>query len=313
LHLDGEEIEFVATPSLPTSTSCLYPKEDRAKLRADERRDIVEDAIKKVFSKFKPQALQVTDSKESKDGSLLEDEANLSSLIASVRERHRNYDIHTVFKIVFPSDPNRSPDLKKDGAVPLTLDLYRQYTSVTPEQVAVSNFWYSSWTDHSKQPWHRENLHLTYLMLVNHTVSELHHKVMETYTKYPPQYHGGPLYFKLVMDALVADLERVSSAILKHMTDYKIRDSKGEDVSWAVTLLRNGCDRLYSVHRLPQEMPRILVKVYQTTSSRDFNKLFELLELDMRRAPTSVTRNVFAIHNHLFQNSDPCGALPRSD
>jgi hypothetical protein len=84
------------------------------------------------------------------------------------------------------------------------------------------------------------------------------------------------------MDSHVADLERVSSALLKHMTEYKICNTKGKDVSRAVSLLRNGCDRLHSIHRLPQDMPRILVKVYQTTSNTEFNKLFELTELDMR-------------------------------
>jgi hypothetical protein len=185
---------------------------------------------------------------------------------------------------------------------PLTVDLYKQYTSVTPEQVAVSNFWYSLWIDPIKQLWHRENLHLSYLMLVNHTIQELHQKVIDTYNKFPSQYQGGPLYFKLVMDSLVANLERVSSALLKHMTKYKIRDTKGEDVSRAVSLLRNGCDRLHSIHRLPQDMLRILVKVYQTTSNTEFKKLFELTKLDMRQAPSSVSRDVFAVQHLLFQN-----------
>jgi hypothetical protein len=50
------------------------------------------------------------------------------------------------------------------------------------------------------------------------------------------------------MDSLVADLERVSSAILKHMTDYKIGNPKGEDVSHAVTLLCNSCDHLHFIN-----------------------------------------------------------------
>jgi hypothetical protein len=121
-----------------------------------------------------------------------------------------------------------STDLKIDGRQLLMVDLYKQYLSVTPEQVALSNFWYSLWIDLIKQPWHRENLHLSYLMLVNHTVQELHQKVIRTYNKFPSQHHSDPLYFKLIMDSLFADLECVSSAILKHMTDSKIHNSKGE-------------------------------------------------------------------------------------
>jgi hypothetical protein len=50
-------------------------------------------------------------------------------------------------------------------------------------------------------------------------------------------------------------------------------------------------------------MPRILVNVYQTTSITEFNKLFELTKLDIRRAPSLVSRDVFAVQHHLFQNS----------
>jgi hypothetical protein len=50
-------------------------------------------------------------------------------------------------------------------------------------------------------------------------------------------------------------------------------------------------------------MPSILVKVYQTTSNKELNKLFELTDLDMHQAPSSVSRDVFAVQHHLFQNS----------
>jgi hypothetical protein len=190
-----------------------------------------------------------------------------------------------------------------DGVQPLMVNMYKQYRFITPVQVAISNFWYSLWINPIKQLWHRENLHLSYLMLVNHTMQELHQKVIETYNKFLSQYHGGPLYFKLVVDSLVTNLERMSSALLKHMTEYKMCDIKGEDMSCAVPLLCNGCDRLHSIHHLPQDMLHILVKVYQTTSNTEFNKLFELTKLEMPQALSLVSHDIFAIQHHLFQNS----------
>jgi hypothetical protein len=139
-------------------------------------------------------------------------------------------------------------------------------------------------------------------MLANHTVQELHQKIIKTYNKFLSQYHGGPVYFKLIMDSLVSNLEHVSSAILKHMTEYKICNIKGEDMSCAVSPKHNGCDQLISIHCLPQDMPSILVKVYQTTSNAEFNKLFGLIELEMHWAPSSVPCDIFAIQHHLFQN-----------
>jgi hypothetical protein len=244
---------------------------------------------RKVLSKFKLQAISLGGNKDTKDNSLQDNEANLSSLITANTEGHCNCNIHTPFQIVFLVQLLVSPDLKMDGRQPLTVDLYKLYMSVMLEQVAVSNFWYSSWRDLIKQPWHRENLHLSYLMLVNHTVQELHQKVIKTYNKFLSQYHSSPLFFKLVMDSLVASLEHMSSGILKHMTAYKIHNTKGEDVSCAVPLVCNGCDQLDSIH---QNMSCILVKVYEKTSNTEFNKLFELTKLDMEHALSSVSCNV---------------------
>jgi hypothetical protein len=92
----------------------------------------------------------------------------------------------------------------------------------------------------------------------------------------------------------------MSSAILKHMTKYKIHTTKGEDMSHAVTLLCNGCDQLHSIHQLPQDMPCILVKVYQTLSNTEFNKLFDSTKLKMQHALSYVSCDAFAVKHHLF-------------
>jgi hypothetical protein len=64
--------------------TCLLKKEDCALLWAYKQHAIVEDAIKKVFSKFKLQAITISSTKDTKYNSLLEDEAILRSLITAV-------------------------------------------------------------------------------------------------------------------------------------------------------------------------------------------------------------------------------------
>ena len=305
VDLNGDQFVVRSAPSRPpTTSSCLYKKEDRSKLPHDERHTIIEEATKKSsIPKFKPLQLALIKNK-GKDDSLLQEDANLHGIIKSIEARHKTYDLHSPFTIVFPrTDFLVSPLLRMDGLNPLTVDLFRMYLSVHAQQVAISNYWYNCWADPVSQPWHRENLHLSYLLLMNHTEHVLHVKVMETYDKYAPEFHGGPLYFKLLMDLLVADLQNVADSVLKHIQNFKIRDIKGEDVSKAVTLLRNGCDRLHSVHRLPEDMTRTLVKVFQTTSNHEFNAYFAALEIDFRRDPMSSKRDQFAIRHFLFQNS----------
>ena len=290
----------------PTTSDCLFKKEDRASLPADERHKIIEEATtKSKLPKFKPLQLAMAKNKggKDKDSELLKEDANLHAQIRSIEARHRRYDLHTPFTIVFPDDCANSPRLTTDGSTILTVDLFRMYLSVTPYQVGISNAWYNTWTDPVQQPWHRENLQLSYLMLQEHTEHNLHTKILEIYDKYADEYKGGPLYFKLLMDFLVSDLQSVADSIIKHIQSYKIRDVKGEDVSVSVTLLRNGCDRLHSVHRLPNDMPRTLVQVFQTTSNGDFNRYFAAAEIDIRRDPLSQRRDQYAVHHYILQNS----------
>jgi hypothetical protein len=172
---------------------------------------------------------------------------------------------------------------------------------VTPKQVVVANFWYILWID----PINHCGTGKTYTCLLDAGQSHCTRATPEglkTYNKFLSQYHGGPLYFKLIMDSVVADPERVSSALLKHMTEYTIGDIKGEEVSHAVSLLCNGCDEPFSIHCLPQDMPRILVKVYQAKSNTESNKFLELSKLEMHQALSLVSCDVFAIQHHLVQN-----------
>jgi hypothetical protein len=64
IKLLGEEIKFSGMPSLSTSTTCLFKKENHASLQADARHAIVEEAIKKVLLKFKLQAISICGNKD---------------------------------------------------------------------------------------------------------------------------------------------------------------------------------------------------------------------------------------------------------
>jgi hypothetical protein len=103
-----------------------------------------------------------------------------------------------IFTAVFPINPedehNGSALLADSAGRTQSIDLYTQYAQVTADQVAISCFWYQTWVDQTDCPWIQENLELTYRQLSQHTIVELHNKVMETYKKYLALYRGGPLY-----------------------------------------------------------------------------------------------------------------------
>jgi hypothetical protein len=62
---------------------------------------------------------------------------------------------------------------------------------------------------------------------------------------------------------------------------------RGEEVPRTVPLLRNSCEHLFSIQRLPSEMARTVLRVYQTSSHEDFNSIFRHLEINAEIALNS--------------------------
>lgn len=287
-QMDGMVVECLGKPDIQTKTTCLNKKEDRNTLDADVKRDLFAEATKKVFPKFhfvsaaKLNLNATKGEKDDKGTESLEDEASLSHLIAQTRERHMAYDMHDVFNIVFPTDPKNGPMLSlSPDQSPTTVNLYTQYTQVTLAQVAVSNYWYNTWVNPTKQPWVRENMQLTYSQLAAHTTVELHQKILETYSRFEVSYRGGPLYFKIMVDLLVSSFTQVADSMIKSITNLKISSVKGEDVMKIVSLIRAGLTRLATINRIPPNMPPVVLRVYQTSSVPEFNEVFRHLELNM--------------------------------
>jgi hypothetical protein len=279
ISVNGYTLKVAAKRTIPVVDICLYKKQDRQALDPEKKQALFDQLYKKQCPKFKPMSMQLEH-----DKGILEGETSLANIVTAVREVHAQYDAGDVFTIVFPTNPedeNHGSALLADASGRTrSLDLYTQYAQVTADQVAISCFWYQTWVDHTDCPWVQENLELTYRHLVQHTIVELHNKVMETYKKYDAPYHGGPLYFKILMDHLVCNLEQIASSLIQHIKGHKISALKGEEVPRTVTLLRNGCERLFSIQRLPPDMSRTVLRVYQTSSHEDFNSIFRHLEIN---------------------------------
>jgi hypothetical protein len=186
--LGGIEYELEATPkpAQPASVA-LYTKASRAKLDIKEKTDLFERATaKKLQTKFTMMNLKLDDPDK------LDDTYNLSSAIDQMKENHLKYDLHDVFNVLIidPKDPTNV--LKQ-------VDLYTDYGSVTVDDVAKSNCFYSTMV---RDPLNaiNKNLKLTKTYLANNTADNLVLKINETYLSYPETDRGGPLFFKLLMD-----------------------------------------------------------------------------------------------------------------
>ena len=263
--LNGDEIVLRENPQTKfDEILTLHKKGDRVLMDKKDRLALIAAATEKQEGTFfSPLSLTISD--ETK----LDDCYNIAKKVEKVEARHRTYDMHDVFNIVVPSE--------EDGKrlSPEVYNLYTDYATVTPEMVAKSNTWYNSWP---QGPTWRENLTWTHRFFENNTSAELSEKVNETYMEFPQEARGGPLYFIILINQILSQTEDAVLALQLRLKKLDLRNIPGENVDKAISLARAAIIRLETFNKVPEDLIRILLKVFQTSSVGTFNEIFKHLE-----------------------------------
>jgi hypothetical protein len=245
----------------------LHKKQDRVKLPAEDRTSLFEKAVKQGHKKFDLLPLALNDEEK------LDDTYSLEVLIRKMKRQHCTFDMQDVFTIIY-SDP-------VSEAIVATLDLYTEFAKISIEDVARSNLWYREWLP---DPWFEENLQLTYDYFQQNVSDDLWMKVCESYDQYKVSEQGGPLFFILMMNHLLSDTEEAASSLVARLNDFKITNIRGEDIYKVVSLLRGACNRLRHINKLPEDIVKTLLTVFQTSSVDSFNETFHLLQKTRKHA-----------------------------
>jgi hypothetical protein len=130
--------------------------------------------------------------------------------------------------------------------------------------------------------WCTENLRLTYDFFQNNVTDDLFLKVSETYDKFPRSQRGGPLFFILMLNQLLADTEEAAISLQKRVKDFKITNIPGEDIRKVVSLLRGAVNRLTYINKIPEDLVKTMLAVMQTSSVDSFNETFHLIEKERK-------------------------------
>jgi hypothetical protein len=243
----------------------MHKKQDRSSLTPDVLNKLFKDATSLKHKKYDYVPMILND----EDG--LDDTYNLDVLINKTYREHCAFDLHDVFTVIIPLHP----DNEDNDEVACTMDLYTEYADISIEDVARSNAYYREWL---VDPWFEENLRLTYTFFQNNVTDDLFLKVSETYDKYPRSERGGPLFFILMLNQLLADTEEAAASLQKRVKDFKISNIEGENIRKVVSLLRGAVTRLTYIKKVPEDFPKILLQVMQTSSVDSFNETFHLIE-----------------------------------
>jgi hypothetical protein len=264
----------VKTP-LESEEEPLYPKSTRDTMSTEKLNELFDRAVKRTQTKYTALDVKITDPDK------LEDTYDLESAIEKTYLHHVKYDLHDVFTVVI---------LDKTGRKPVSsVNLYKDYSSVSVAKVAASNEWYATMMAKPARTHLIQDLKITYEHLINNTDEHLVSKINETYSTYPAAKRGGPLFFKLMMDILQDSSDATAEYLIATVKKLKLTDFDGENVDKVVSLIRGAVKRLTNLRtsggkkaELPDDFITSLLTTFQSSSVPLFNVFFAQIDLNTR-------------------------------
>lgn len=283
-------VQQINTANVAVAPPTVHKKTSRSKLSEDERVRLFELATNKMKSgQFKTLPIEISDPKQ------LSDFHSLDTLIKLCQEHCQTFDMADVFTILVPTvdmaDIAADPSLKTDATGALvTHNLFTEYTTVTPNEVAKHCRWLHTWTDDSVDQMHA-NLQWSYHFLKHNIEPQLMSRLQQHYEKYDPLEQGGPLLFSLLLTELLYTNETSIKAITSQIEKYKISTLPGENVKVASAILLSVSRRIWfsKEQKFPDRFVDTIIAVLQTTSVPKFNAQFAQIESQRAREETEAS------------------------
>ena len=159
-------------------------------------------------------------------------------------------------------------------------DLCKDYSRLHCAIVANSNAWYHYWIN---EEYAKENMSYLFAMLQKNTEESLWQKCLEDYEDFHPIQRGGPLMLFLILKQIQNTSEAAMESLKTQVRRFKISSITGEDVDVVVSLIKSTYKILSGASTaehsfIPDDFNHTVIKVFQTTSVREFNANFKEIE-----------------------------------
>ena len=270
--------------AIERESETLYTKAKRKVYSSKERNELLDKIQKNQQTEFHSITVSVNDPEK------MTNTHSLAKLLAENKRNLTKYDLHDVYHIVIPKAncfDDSSPDYGQlktskntEGKImPVTFDLFTDYLRLTPEQVALSSKWYSSFIPTTELM--QENLTWSLAYYEKNVEATLYAKVYSDLLSYSLHSRGGPLFLKLLLNRVSTTNEANLKAIIHITETYRIKKScKGENIEQVVELFTALYDNMASIKdgKLPEDALKNLLDIFQSTSVSEYNDLFKDME-----------------------------------
>jgi hypothetical protein len=256
--------------SILEGSAVAHSRQTRATLSASDLEKCHKAAVVPLTTHF-----GLMDRNDGVGGMALSTICDLSARVLSLKTRLREFDMDSSF-MIFTNFNSTTKRIIGDGS-PIDL-LGPDMQDISIEQICKSNTFLRLF---GKGVYHQQNLIWSQELIRGSTESAggLLDRINERMDTFKPSEGGGPLYFKLLMDAMTTMTDEAAAALVVTIRTFTLKndDVPGENIETTVQYLRAAIFRLQSSKSLPKDYITILIDVFASASSDVFRSHFETL------------------------------------
>lgn len=266
----GKDVSPLTNPRTEEDIDAIgisVPKEERALLKATEvktyekLKEKAEEGIKSTFSLLKP----------INKSSSVKDFKDIYGVLTRVKELKQSMTAHDM-EDVFKTPSSFTGDLPSDDCS--SLDLFKDSGSVTLDTVKRSNKFYYLYG----KEYHAENIKWSGEKLLNSCDSDLKDKILEETQDFKSSEKGGPVYYKIMMDFVIATSDTAMRSVVNRINDLKLSDFDGENVLQFGSYIRGALLLLKNHNAVPHDMKQLVYKGLKVCSCSEFTEFITAMQ-----------------------------------
>jgi len=279
MKLGDLEIPLVSVGTqndVSTIVKPLYPKEEWTTMSPDARRKVFTQIERKIFDdSLKMYTVSATNM------DALNDAVAVLNKLERLEHHFKQNDLMCVLEIL-----KYNKNYPRDSSQYSSVNMIERLESITAQEVADSNRFIRLYVDHARAGYLELALAVTLNFMQANCDDELNAKVLEEYNQYDEEEQGGNLYLFLALSLIYHDSETECLALANTVTELKITDIPGEDVTLFVTKYRAALTFLKNANSyqdtngvthykyLRADSLDLLLEKLRSTSTQEFNDLF---------------------------------------
>jgi hypothetical protein len=271
----------------------VISKDNRPEPGSDGERKLIDSLCKNQYTNYKKPETSMKSIER-----LLQSRSIMDTIEATETVLNK-YDMKEPFtSIVFPEDPTLkrvSLKLNINGSGIQTAKVLTDFRKLTTKEVALSCSWWNLHghykdKDGKKQSYGRD-MNWSYLHFKNHVDVVLYNDTDKEFHSFDKKERGGPLFFKLLTNAVLTANEDSLAALESTIKVYNIASDGKDDVPEAIKILKAGAKTIQAMredgsgkHPLPDKFVVDMISVCRTTSVDMFNNKMEAYQASLELA-----------------------------